>query len=202
MRIRQLTTTTLLAVVMSVLLAAPAMAADLADGDYTLTLPGIGDFEFTIDSGGSKTVVAVAAPEGYQVDDDDPDKAAWKNAASLEVEAKIDLLEGDYDWTNGSAVVTLPGGGTITITEPDANGHFTVSGSGGWYAFGGAADWYVADNANIALATSFFKVEATAKGVEVKAVDVADTGFLNELKEEEEEEEAEEEEVETEDDGD
>ncbi len=56
--------------------ASMALAAEFDDGDYTLTLPGIGDFEFTVASGETETIVAIAAPDGYEVDDDDPDKAA------------------------------------------------------------------------------------------------------------------------------
>lgn len=175
--------------------ASIAMAADFEDGDYTLTLPGVGDFEFTIASGETETVVAVAAPDGYDVDDDDPDKAAWKEAAGLEVEAKLDKVEGDYDWSEGDATLTLPGG-TITIGEPDGDGAFTVTASGDWYAFGSGRDWYVANNEDIASADKFFKVEATEDGVEIKAVDEAGDGFLNDIEEEEEEEEAEEAEVE------
>lgn len=168
------------------LAAAAALAASLDDGDYTLTLPGVGDFEFTVDSG-DETVVAVAAPDGYEVDDDEDDKAAWKNAASLEVEAKLDKVEADYDWSGGSSSLSLPGGGSITITPPDGDGDFTVTASGGWFAFGGGSDWYVADNEDITLAEKFFKVEADDDGIEIKAVDSVDDGFLNDLDEDEDE---------------
>ena len=181
--------------------ASMALAAEFDDGDYTLTLPGIGDFEFTVASGETETVVAVAAPDGYEVDDDDPDKAAWKDAASLEVEAKLDRVEGDYDWSEGPAVLTLPDG-SITVTEPDAEGAFTVTTSGDWWFFGSGSDWYVANNEDINNATKFFKVEATEDGVEIKAADEADDGFLNELEDDEEEIEAEEVEVEEEDEND
>ena len=183
--------------------ASMALAAEFDDGDYTLTLPGIGDFEFTIASGETETetVVAVAAPDGYEVDDDDPDKAAWKDAASLEVEAKLDRVEGDYDWSEGPAVLTLPDG-SITVTDPDAEGTFTVTTSGDWWPFGSGSDWYVANNEDINDATKFFKVEATVDGVEIKAADEADEGFLNELDYDEEEIEAEEVEVEEEDEDD
>ena len=181
--------------------ASMALAAEFNDGDYTLTLPGIGDFEFTVASGETETIVAVAAPDGYEVDDDDPDKAAWKDAASLEVEAKLDRVEGDYDWSEGPAVLTLPDG-SITVTEPDAEGAFTVTTSGDWWRFGSGSDWYVANNEDINNATKFFKVEATEDGVEIKAADEADDGFLNELEDDEEEIEAEEVEVEEEDEND
>lgn len=179
--------------------AATSAQAGLEDGDYTLTLPGItgdGDFEFTIDSTSDvETVVAVAAPDGYEVDDDDPDKAAWKNAASLEVEVKLDKVEADVDWAS-DATLALPGGGNITVSWDGTS--FTVTASGGWYAFGSGNDWYVANNSDINLADAFFKVEPDEDGIELKAVDAVDDGFLNDLTDDEEEEEAE---VESEDDG-
>ena len=182
--------------------ASMALAAEFDDGDYTLTLPGIGDFVFTIAFGETETVVAVAKPDGYEVDDDDPDKAAWKKAASLEVEAKLDRVEGDYDWSKGPAVLTLPNG-SITVFEPNAEGAFMVTTPGvHWWAFGSGSDWYVANKADINDATKFFKVEATEDGVEIKAADEADSGFLNELEYDEEEIEAEEVEVEEEDEDD
>jgi len=180
--------------------ASMALAADFTNGDYILTLPGIGDFEFTIASGEPETVVAVAKPAGYEVDDDDPNKAAWKDAAGLEVEAKLDKVEGDYDWSEGPAVLTLPDG-WITVTKPDAEGAFTVTTSGGWWLFGSGSDWYVANTAAINDATELFKVEATDDGVEIKAAVEADPGFLNELDYDEEEVEVAEVEEEDEDDG-
>ena len=189
-----------------VLGASVAMADSNFDfGEYTLTLPGIGEFEYTVASG--ESVVAASLPDGYEIDDDDPDKAAWKKAASLEVEAKeveakLDKVEGDYDWTGGPAVLTLFNGETITITRL-AEGVFEVTTSSGLYAFGdeSGSDWYVADGADLETADRIFKVEATEDGVEIKAVDGADDGFLNEL-DEEEESEAEEVEIEEEDDDD
>jgi hypothetical protein len=177
-------------------------SATLDDGEYTLALPGVGDFEFTIDSGaevGSDTVVAVAAPEGYAVDDDDPDKAAWKTLASLEVEVKSDKVEADYDWTLGDATLSLPDGGTITVAFDGAS--MTVTAGGGWYAFGNGTDWYVANADDVNFATKFFKVEANDSGVELKPTGGVDDGFLNELEEDEdaeEEDEAAEEEAEVE----
>ena len=162
----------------------------LDDGDYTLVLPGIGDFEFTIDSDGDgDTVIAVAAPDGYAIDDDDPAKAAWKDAASVEVEIKTDKIEGDYDWSGGDAELTLPDGGSISVTPPAADGSFSVDASGGWWAFGSGRDWIVANAAIIGEATEFFKIEATADGIEIKPVDGPGDGFLNDLDDEEEEEE-------------
>lgn len=170
------------------------------DGDYVLVIPGVGDFEFEVDyvdPVGVETVIAVVAPEGYSVDDDDPDKAAWKDAAGLEVEMKLDKIEGKVTWgSDGEATFNLPGG-SIIVTEPVA-GDFSVTASGIWTAFGSGGDWMVANNADIALADRFFKVEATADGIEVKAVSEPDDGFRNDLEydEEAEEEEVEEEEVE------
>ena len=148
-----------------VLGASIAMAAVFEDGDYKLTLPGIGEFEYTVASG--ETVVAASLPSGYEIDDDDPDKAAWKKAASLEVdakevEAKLDKVEGDYDWSGGPAVLTLFNEETITITRL-SEGVFEVTTSSGLYAFEdeSGSDWYVADGADLETADRIFKVEAT-----------------------------------------
>ena len=156
MRLRRFGPIAAFTVVSVMLTGSMAFAADLGDGEYTLTLPGVGDFIFTIESGGSETVVAVAPiPDGYVIDDDDPDKVAWKDfALSLEVEAKGAQVEGDYDWLDefgnrADAVLSLPGGGSITVTEPEGDGSFTVTASGGWFSFGGGKDWYVANNIDI-----------------------------------------------------
>ncbi len=162
------------------------------DGRYLLVIPGVGDFEFEVDyvePAGEETVIALMAPEGYSVDDDDPAKAAWKKAASLEVEMKLDKIESKVTWgTDGVATLTVPRG-SITVTEPVA-GDFTVMASGIWTAFGSGGDWMVANNQAIDLADRFFKVEATADGIEVKAVSDPSDGFVNNLEEEEEEVEA------------
>ena len=90
------------------------------------------------------------------------------------------------------------------MTEPDDAGDFWVTTSGDiWTAFGSGGDWMVANHTDIEDATRFFKVEATADGIEIKAVSAPGGGFLNDLKEdyeEEEEEEVESEEVESDDD--
>jgi len=177
------------------------------DGIYLLVIPGVAPFGFAVYVDypvDGQTVTTWAYPDGYTVDDDDPDKEAWKDAASLEVEMKLDRIESDVTWDGGVATLALPGG-TITVTEPDAEGDFLVTVSGELFAFGSGSDWIVADDENIANPTTrVFKVEATADGIEIKAV--SGDGFLNYLKEEyeeEEEEEAEEaesEEVESDDD--
>ncbi len=154
------------------------------DGYYVLVIPGV-------------------APFMFEVYVDDPDKEAWKDAAGLEVEMKLDKIESNVTWgTNGVATLRLAGG-TITVTEPDADGDFLVTASGKLFAFGSGSDWIVADQEkieNIGAATQIFSVEATADGIEIKAVSEPGKGFLNDLNEEyEEEEEAEE--VESEDDG-
>ncbi len=163
------------------------------DGYYTLVLPGVGDFDFEINSGGNldgETVIAMAAPDGYFVDDDDPDKAAWKDAAtlSLEVEIKSDKVEGDYDWADGPATLMLPGGG-ITVTYY-TDGNFDVGAWGGWWAFGSRSDWFVAndDRGDWDGDTVYFKVEADEYGIEIKPTYAPDDGFLNDLDDEEEEE--------------
>ena len=140
------------------------------DGVYTLMLPGVGDFTFEIDSDpapGGDTVIVVATPGGYDIDDDDPDKAAWKDILTLmiEVEAKSGKVEGDYDWDApgaGDATLMLPGGGEITITKPNSEGNFDVMTSVDWWAFGSGSDWFVAsdDRENWDDGTVFFKVEA------------------------------------------
>ena len=184
------------------------------DGTYVLVIPGVGDFEFEVDyvnPAGDEMVIAVEArpviavaarPEGYYyVDDDDPAKAAWKDAASLEVEMKLDKIESKVTWGSGVAMLTLPGG-SITVTQPDDAGDFIVTASGIWTEFGSGGDWMVADASEIDDAERFFKVEATADGIELKAVSrpPPDNGFLNDLEEEYEEEEEEAVEVEFEDD--
>ncbi len=173
------------------------------DGYYVLMIPGVGPSEFEVyaDPVGGDTVTTWVAPEGYSVDDDDPDKEAWKDAASLEVEMKLDRIESDVTWEGGVATLTLAGG-TITVTEPDAEGDFLVTVSGELFAFGSGSDWIVADDEDIADPTTrIFSVEATADGIEIKAVSEPGKGFLNDLNEEyEEEEEEEAEEVESEDD--
>jgi hypothetical protein len=202
-----------LVVVAAITLAVATVAlAAFEDGEYSLTLPGAGVFEFTVDSEGEETVLAVAAPDGYAVDDDDPDKAGWKNDAGLEVEAKTDKVEADVNWESGDVILALPDGGSISVSAPDSEGAFLVTTTGTWFAFGDGRDWYVANNSDINAADAFFKVEADEDGVEVKPVDAVDAGFLNDLEgdedeeaveeeEEEEEEEEQEEEVEEDDDG-
>jgi len=175
------------------------------DGYYVLVIPGVGPFTFEVyvDPIGGETVTTWVSPDGYSVDDDDPDKAAWKAAASLEVEMKLGKIESKVNWgTDGVATLTLPGG-SITVTEPVA-GDFTVMASGIWTEFGSGGDWMVANNPVFGEADRFFKVEATPDGIEIKAVSrpLPGDGFLNDLNEEyeEEEEEEEAEEVESEDD--
>ena len=166
--------------------------AAFGDGTYVLVIPGVGDFEFEVDSEGEETVVAVMAPEGYGVDDDHPDKATWKDAAGLEVEMKLDKIESKVAWSEGSATLNIHGG-WIAVSKPDAEGNFTVTGGGDWTAFGDGSDWIVANDADIGAADKFFRVEATADGIEVKLVSEPGDGFLNDLDDEDEDEENEEE---------
>ena len=109
---------------------------------------------------------------------------------------KLDKIESKVTWGSGVATLNLPGG-SIIVTEPDDAGDFWVTASAGLWAFGSGGDWMVANNRDIGAATRFFKVEATADGIEIKAVSGPGDGF----EEEEEEEEDEAEEVESEDDG-
>ena len=95
------------------------------------------------------------------------------------------------------------------MTQPDDAGDFTVTTtttptSGIWTAFGSGGDWMVWDALKIDDAERFFKVEATADGIELKAVSrpPPDDGFLNDLEKEYEEEDEEAVEVEFEDDSD
>ncbi len=95
--------------------------------------------------------------------------------------------ESKVTWGSGVAMLTLPGG-SITVTQPDDAGDFTVTTTGGiWTAFGSGGDWMVADASEIDDAERFFKVEATADGIELKAASRPGDGFLNDLEEEEEE---------------
>ncbi len=183
-------------------------------GDYVLVIPGVGEFvvevDYVVDSDG-ETVIAVAvpegyeAPEGYELDDDDPAKAAWKQAAGLEVEIlevemKLDKIESDVTWDGGVATLKLPDGSIITVFAP-IDGDFRVEASGIWTAFGWGDDWIVADEEefeDIGAETQIFKVEATAHGIEIKAISEPGDGFEYEEEYEYEDEEAEE--VESEDD--
>ena len=205
MRLKRLWLAVVAGVIGVIVVASVALATStLDDGDYTLTLPGVGDFEFTIDSDATgDTVIAVAAPLDYAIDDDDPDKAAWKKAASLEVEVKLDKIEADYDWSN-DAELALPGGGSITVEYDVATMTMNVTADGGWWAFGSGSDWYVANTEfvdDFDDDTKFFKVEANENGVELKPVEDVDDGFLNDLEDDDEAEELEVEEVEVEDEG-
>ncbi len=182
-----------------------AASETFEDGYYTLVRPGVGEFEFEIDlvdPVGEETVIVGSMPEGYFVDDDDPNKAAWKDAAtlSLEVEIKSDKVEGDYDWADGPATLMLPGGGITVMYYLDGN--FDVGAWGGWWAFGSGSDWFVAndDRDDWDNDTVYFKVEADEYGIEIKPTYAPDDGFLNDL-DDEEEEELEEIELEEEDEG-
>jgi hypothetical protein len=181
------------------------------DGRYVLKIPGVGEMTFEVYADpieGEKTVTTRVAPVGYdyRVDDDDPDKEAWKDAAAgLEVEMKLDKIESDITWDGddpGIATLRLSGGSLITVTEPNADGDFTVMASGDlWTAVGSGSDWMVVYRENIEDEdpTRFLKVEATEDGIEIKAV--SGDGYPNYLKEEyEEEEEEEAEEAESDDD--
>lgn len=187
---------------LGVVSVASLAAADetFGEGTYTLVLPGAGTFEFeidTVDTVGDETVIVRSWPPGYDVDDDDPDKAAWKDTAtlSLEVEAKSDKVEGDYDWAEGDAMLMLPDGGSITITQPDEDGNFEVTTTGDWWGFGSGSDWFVASNARGEWTddTVFFKVEADENGIEIKPIEEPDDGFLNDLDDEDDEDQEEEE---------
>ncbi|MEE9205903.1 MAG: hypothetical protein V3U50_02865, partial [Acidimicrobiia bacterium] len=99
MRLRRFGLVAAFAVVGVMLTGSMAFAAELGVGNYTLLLPGVGDFSFTIDSTGPETVVDVlSTPAGYEIDDHEPDKVAWKDilTLTLEVEAKTAKVEGDY----------------------------------------------------------------------------------------------------------
>lgn len=173
--------------------ASIAVAAEFEDaGRYTLSLPGIGDFIFDVNP--SLTVTEVTPyPTGYTIDDDEADKVAWKNAASLEVEAKLDKVEGAYDWAGGPAILHLDGE-WIEISVP-ASGNFEVTTSSGLWAFGDGSDWYVANKEDPADFSDpdakFFKIEADEDGVEIKPGGGPDEGFLNDLDDDEEVEELE-----------
>ncbi len=173
-----------------------AASESFADGTYMLVLPGVGDFEFEINSDGTvdgETVIAIAAPEGYVVDDDHPDKATWEDSATLhlEVEAKSDKVKGDYDWGGGDAMLMLPDGGSITITEPDEDGNFEVTTTGDWWAFGSGKHWFVANNPDPSSEEAvFFEVKADEDEIEIKPKDGPSHGFSNDLDDEDDEDES------------
>ena len=104
---------------------------------------------------------------------------------------KLDKIESDVIWDGGFATLELPDGSIITVFAPNADGDFTVEmllSDGPWTAFGWGDDWIVA-NHDTGL---FFKVEATADGIEIKAVSGPGEGFEYEEEDEDEDEEAEE----------
>jgi len=109
----------------------------LANGDYTLTVPGVGDVTLSVDGG---TVTVTAAPEGFTdlVDlvastSDDGEFVLATDSLSIEVEVedgtfdsevKVDLgqLEpGDHIVTIGtySFTITVADDGSLSMDQPD-----------------------------------------------------------------------------------
>jgi hypothetical protein len=167
----------------SMLFAAVAASAatSFGDGGYTLELPGVGEFEFFVDANATD-VVAIDAPAGFEVDDG-ADAVAWKAAepASVpDIEIRPDGIEAGVTWVEGPVTLSLPDG-SITISEPDDAGEFSVTATGELWAFGGGVEWYVADDENLRLARSFFKIEANSRGVKIKAVKAVEPAFLRNL---------------------
>lgn len=163
---------------------AASAVSSFGEGGYTLALPGVGEFEFFVDSDGSD-VEAVDAPSGFE-ESDATAALSWKPgslAAGPGVEINPDVIEAGVKWIEGPVTLSLPEG-SITITEPYEDGAFSVIADGEWWAFGGGADWYVADNESIRLARSFFKIEANSHGVKIRAVKEADPAFLRSLDQE------------------
>ena len=184
--------------------ASMAMATDLDPGEYRLELPGVGElFIFDVNGGVEEAVVSVMVDD-YEIDDHDPDKASWKDETGLpvlEVEAKTDKVEGD--WNGEYAILSLPGGGTITVYKPGAETGDPVVTTGDWTVIGVGDDWYVFDGSDIAAATKFFHVEFNDDAFEFRAVDEIPENLFSDIAEDEEEEfEAEEEEEEEEKDDD
>jgi hypothetical protein len=173
----------------SLLFAAVAASAagSFGDGEYALDLPGVGDFEFVIDSEDGEVVQSVDAPAGYELEGDAADVLSWTSerpapASVPKVEIKPDKIKAEVYWAKGPVRLSMPGG-WIKVTEPDFNGAFTVETGGSWWPFGRGANWYVADDENIHLARSFFKVGANSRSVEIAAVKSVDPGFVNSLDE-------------------
>ncbi len=158
-------------------------ATSFGDGGYTLALPGVGEFEFVVDSDGSD-VDAVDAPSGFEASDAAA-AVSWQagpSSTGSDVEVNPDVIEAGVRWVEGPVTLSLPEG-SITITEPDDDGGFTVATAGELWAFGEGADWYVADNEVIRLGRSFLKIEANSRGVKIWAVKSVDQAFLRALDE-------------------
>lgn len=172
----------LLAVVVGLMttaaLATVAFAGEtLPDGDYTLALPGVGDFNFvvgTVDE--DTTVTAGVAPDAYEIDDDDEAKVEWKATAEdddSEVEAKDGKVEADVDWSSGEPVVfSIMDGLSITVIRNAAD-DYSIDVSDGWTVLGDNGEWLVVgDDPDLG-----FKVEVDEDGVEIMAVNPAEESF-------------------------
>ncbi len=185
--------TVLVGLMTTAALATVAFAGEtLPAGDYTLTIPGAGDFEFTVTTEGEEaTVVAVMAPENWNVDDHDAAKVEWKSTQyDDEVEAKDGKVEADVDWAEGDVVLTLTDGLKITVSKDGDVYSLVLEDSSGWEVAGDNGEWLILSGADDDMA---FKVEADEDGVEIKVVNPADDNFNDDEDEDEDEDDDDEE---------
>ena len=164
---------------------AASAAGSFGDGEYALDLPGVGDFEFVVDSDDEDGVQPIDAPSGFELDDQRADALSWtsdrsRSEAVPKVEIKSDKIKAEVYWAKGPVRLSMPGG-WIKITEPGPDGDFSVETGGSWWPFGRGANWFVADDENIHLAGTFFKVGANSNAVEIAAVKSVDAGFVDGL---------------------
>ena len=155
-----------LVVITAMSLSVVAMADDgvFADGNYSLTLPGLAAIEFTVATDGDETTVTAAAtPEYYEVVDKSDSKESFENGDGLTIELKPSKVEADVVWEDGDVSLALPGGGEITVTFE--GGEFDVTAPDGWDVDGSGGKWFVSND------TYRFKVEVDEDGVALKVAD-------------------------------
>jgi hypothetical protein len=183
--------TVLVGLMTTAALATVALAGEsLPAGDYTLTIPGAGDFEFTVTTEGEEaTVVAVMAPENWDVDEHDAAKVEWKSTEDDdEVEAKDGKVEADVDWAEGDVVLSLTDGLKIIVSKDGDVYSLELEDSNGWEVAGGNGEWLILSGTDEGDEMAF-KVEADEDGVEIKVVNPADDNF-NDYEDEDESDDA------------
>ncbi|NIA25452.1 MAG: hypothetical protein GWP04_07760 [Gammaproteobacteria bacterium] len=138
---------TMAALAMATVGIVSAASADeaLANGDYTLTVPGVGDVTLNVDG---STVTVMAAPEGFTdlvvSTSDDGEFVLTSDTMSIEVEVEVEhgtfdsevkvdlgrLEPGDHIVTVGtfSFTITVAADGSLSMDQPDG---FTLQTSDG-----------------------------------------------------------------------